>query len=1034
MVNFLSFFIFFYVIMADQAYLPFHSVRDDELITLLTSDYSRSYFSDSFDPCAIIDGKYNNDLDINQSCLRSKYLNVPQSEYIFLDSFPLVKSNCNTKSVLSMNIRSIPANITSFVDLILDNTGATFDVIGLTETRLDSDLIPLYQLPEYNMFNQCRNRYGGGVTLYVSNSYSSTMMNEFSFVEPYLECVSVQCDVNNNTGKKILYMCIYRPPNGNINCFINKMNEILSLVNDIKYYDIYILGDFNLDLMKNNEKNVFEFINLMYSFSLFPLITKPTRVTNDSATLIDHIWITRTEDNIANYIIHSDITDHFPVLSQFNSIKREPAKPVFIKKRLITQTAVEHFITDLSEVNWEDVLTSNCASESYNLFFTRFISFYHKHFPEKNICLKKKDERSPYVTPALKKSIKEKNRLERLASKWPITFKEIYRQYRNKLTSLLRAAKNKYYKDQLQTNQGNAKMHWKSINSILGRNSKVDNNIIELIPVSTDIPNEFNSHFLKTTETFNVDQNNNYLKYLVKNPAFSMYLSPVTQVEINTYLQGLKTNTPGYDEISPLILKQTSSIILAPLTHIINLTLKTGVFPLNLKIAKVIPIHKSGSKTNINNYRPISILPAFSKIFEKAIATRLISYLEKNKLLTDCQHGFRENHSTETAILQFTEGIYKHLENKHYVAGVFIDLSKAFDSLNHHILLHKLEHIGIRGVPLNLFKSYISDRSQSVFCNAASSSSKTLSTGVPQGSILGPLLFLIYIDDIVKASTKFKYTIYADDTNLLIADKNLFNLHSNLTTELGNISKWIKDNKLRLNISKTTYILFKNRSINYHMPAVFLEDEQLQCVSHTKFLGVHIDENLNWNHHINEIQLKLSRISGILYKVRNSLTIEAMLSIYYTLCYPNLIYCISIWGCTWPSFLNKLKVALNKIIRCMFFLGKYDSTSVVYSSHSLLNLNSIHKCFLLIFIFKSLKNCNESSAFRFIESNHRTRANKTNLICPQFRTTLFKNSIFCVGPLLWNSLPDSLKILTNVNSVFQYKRNLKKHLFSLQNE
>ena len=181
-----------------------------------------------------------------------------------------------------------------------------------------------------------------------------------------------------------------------------------------------------------------------------------------------------------------------------------------------------------------------------------------------------------------------------------------------------------------------------------------------------------------------------------------MYLQPVTVTEIENYLQTLKTNAAGYDDISPKILKHVSHPLSIPLTHIINLSLKTGIFPEKLKKAKVIPIHKSGSKTDINNYRPISILPAFSKIYEKVIVSRLIHYLENNNLLSEHQHGFRSNHSTETAVVQFTNTVYNYLENKNHVVGVFIDLSKAFDSLHHVILLDKLRHKGIRGVPLKL--------------------------------------------------------------------------------------------------------------------------------------------------------------------------------------------------------------------------------------------------------------------------------------------------------------------------------------------
>ena len=259
------------------------------------------------------------------------------------------------------------------------------------------------------------------------------------------------------------------------------------------------------------------------------------------------------------------------------------------------------------------------------------------------------------------------------------------------------------------------------------------------------------------------------------------------------------------------MIKHSVSFLLVPLTHIFNLSLKTGIFPEEMKKAKVIPFHKSGDRTNINNYRPISILLSFSKILEKIIARRLVNYLEKYNFLSSSQHGYRCNHSTESALLQFVSNVNKFLDERYYVVGLFLDLSKAFDSLDHKILVHKQSNIGNRGSPLHLSHSYISNRKQAVFCNNVYSSTKIISSGVPQGSVLGPILFLIYINDIVCASTKFKFTIYADDTTLLMADKNLQNLHTNLSNEISRVHQWIKVNRLKLNVNNTNYILFQNR-------------------------------------------------------------------------------------------------------------------------------------------------------------------------------------------------------------------------------
>lgn len=964
------------------------------------------------------DDKYNANLNVNHLYRQFNQVNFPRSQYIQLDELSL--SNNNILTVLTLNIRSIPTNLQSFTDNILCNMNTQSSIIGLTEIRLCPHLASLYQLPGFSMFTSCRNTQGGGTALYVPQSFRPTALKEFSKVDVFIECIGVEATIMN---KKSLFLCIYRSPSANINMFIDALTDMFALAYEKKFHGIFVFGDFNLDLFKFNDIHVQEFCNLMYSYSLSPLTTKPTRVTDTTTTLIDHIWSSQADTNTGNFIINTEISDHYPVISQFSTTVSH--KPIVFYKRIINDFTLNTFKEDLSKVNWNNVTQCSCPEESFNIFLHEFNTLYHKHFVVKKHCLNNKHIISPYITSALKKSITEKNRLARLANKWPITYRETYRRYRNNLTKTLRAAKNDYYKNKLRNKQGDPKAHWQIINNLLGRANNV-HPTITLDPPCDNTANVFNEHFINIGNT-QTDASDNYLRYLNQPPAFSMYMTPTNTNEVMNYLKELKSESPGFDEISPKVLKFTNNILTIPLTHIINLTIKQGIFPQHLKKAKVIPIFKSGNRCDINNYRPISVLPAFSKIFEKVIVARLVKYLEENQILSQYQHGFRANHSTETAILQFVNNIYKSLEDKLYVVGVFIDLSKAFDSINHNILIDKMQHIGIRGVPLQLFRSYLSNRSQSVSCNNVTSQFNSIFRGVPQGSVVGPILFLIYVNDIINASSKFKYTIYADDTNLLLTDKDITSLHSSIHTELKLINQWIKCNKLKLNVSKTNYILFQNRSIKNILPPLQLEGTTLNQVHHAKFLGVRIDENLNWKLHIDDISLRVSKVCGILYKIRHTLTTDALISIYYTLCYPHLTYCVPIWASTWPSFIKKLEVAQRKVIRCISFLGKFDSVSSQFSSMKLLNFHSIHTYFSLLLIYKMLK-FRTNNIFQFVNSSHVTRSNNVNLICPQFRTTLFKNCILYLGPKIFNALPLNLKKIVTVDNFLSYKKQIKEYL------
>lgn len=1005
--------------------LPFSTVDSNNFAELFMHE---PYSDDIYLKCYSEDQQFDKYDCTLKEC--PPLLNVPDSKYVYFNSLNAMSCKNYDLSILNWNIRSIPRNIQIFKDCILDVMNHKPDIIGLTETRLDSNIASLYHIQGYNLFTRSRNTHGGGVATYIAESYQTKANDELSCTEQYLECLATECKKDHRI---LLSVCLYRPPSGNLSHFLNKLSDILTIAQCKCYHSINVFGDFNLDILKQNLSVIKDFINMMTSFSLSPLIRKPTRTTDHSMTLLDQIWVNCPELSIANYIFRTDITDHFPVMSHIGGQLSRREKTSWITKRYFPDNAMLLFTRSLAQVDWTVVMNSNCVNEAYSIFHSTVLNLYNEHFPAKKVLVKKKSKDSPYITTSLRKSIIERHRLERLARKWPSVYLQTYKNYRNNLTAILRAAKNNYYKTQLKACQGNPSMHWKMINTILGKKHSIENSgIIHLESHSSDVPNKFNDHFVRNTSGDDLPSNVNHLQYLPAPPNFSMYLTPTSMDEVEHYLQAIKGNSPGFDGLTPAVLKQVKSLISAPLSHIVNLSFKSGIFPDDLKIAKVIPIHKAGDRHDIKNYRPISILPAFSKVFEKAIAVRLLNYMEQGEFLSDCQHGFRAKHSTETAVLQFTKHAYNLLEQKKHTVGVFIDLSKAFDSLHHKILLDKLKHYGVRGIPLDLLRNYLSNRTQRVVCNDKYSDLKNLQYGVPQGSILGPLLFLVYINDITNASAEFHYTIYADDTNLLMGDSDIGVLHRKLTAELEAVNRWVKANRLKLNIAKTKCIFFQNRSLSKRLPEITLENKIINKVEHTKFLGVHIDKNLNWGYHIEDVCMKISRLCGLLYKIRHYLTSEAMFSIYYTLCYPYLIYCVSVWGCTWPSFLSKVKIAQNKVFRCIFHLCKYDSTVSITSQNKLLNFASIRQYFLILTIYKSLFANNSSKLFKRNIDSRNTRSSTINLVCPRHRTQLFKHSIFCTGPHIWNSLPHKIKANMYNGTINMFKTKLKKHVFDVQ--
>ena len=428
-----------------------------------------------------------------------------------------------------------------------------------------------------------------------------------------------------------------------------------------------------------------------------------------------------------------------------------------------------------------------------------------------------------------------------------------------------------------------------------------------------------------------------------QNITHSIFLYPTDDGEVSSIIRLLKPKTSsGHDGISSKLIKQTYVPILQPLVKIINLSLETGIVPAKMKRAKVIPIFKSGDKEQIKNYRPVSLLPVFSKVLEKVVYSRLYKFITQRALLTLCQYGFREDLSTEMAILELQDRIASSVGSKQCCAGIFLDLSKAFDTLDHQILLMKLHSYGIRGIALDWFRDYLSDRSQYVEINGTPSTLQHITCGVPQGSILGPLLFLLYINDLPVISKIGSNILFADDTNILYTAQNYHILQQKINADLKDLSIWFRVNKLSVNETKTKCVVFYSK---HNKPPdnwqIILNNNFLETVDRIKFLGVILHENLSWQPHLQNVCNKISKTTAILAKTKHLLPNETLRTIYNSLFLPHITYAIVAWGNAPASHMDRIIKLQKKAIRHIT-KSKYNShTEPLFKSRYMLKISDL---------------------------------------------------------------------------------------------
>lgn len=916
---------------------------------------------------------------------------IVEKETEYDDFITFNNGNIGKNLIFYVNVRSLNANFNK-LELTIASLKIKPIIIVCVETW---NLVKYEQfsIKEYKIYyNQSKINKSDGVVIYVRDNIESA---------PKIECIDRLNLMNiniktNNYYNNIEISALYRSHDIPKNEFLISLKKYLDNKKNIKNH--LVIGDFNIDLLEHNtvsQEYLSNFLEDGY-MPCFQGVTRPAEC-NQEGTCIDNFFFKTNTIAYKAIKITQTFTDHYPLFVNIDTTlmnKESNYNPNRINYKKLKNVA--------NKINWNNFLLED-PNVSIDLIIENIQNCICKSKESKKTNKNgKKLPRKNWITKGI---IISCNKKEHLYNLWKLDkkneqLKKDYKTYIKILDKVIKDAKVKHEKKLVEANCNNPKNLWKIINNKIGKRKKENNKIEHIIDDNnTKITNA--EHIAEAMNGYFSEIGDILSKKIQKfsdekinlppmNPK-TIFLKPTSTDEIKTIINNLKNKSGGVDNIHATTLKVLSENIAEPLMHVFNKCIEFSFWPDSLKSAEIVPIYKANEKNKTHNYRPISLISNIAKILEKIIHSRLYNFIINNKIISENQYGFLKNMGTRDAFSNITNIVYNNLDKGIPIIVAFLDLAKAFDTVNHRLLLDKLYQYGIRGSAHRLLNSYLNNRKQRVKVNHTISSYREVKVGVPQGTILGPLLFIIYVNDILESLSKNTIMSYADDTAVISAAKTWEETIKNMNLYLEKISRLLALNKLSLNIDKTVFITFGNYCDSVpDRVEIKINNKCLKRVNSYKYLGVIFDYRLSWAEHINHVIGKTKYLTIIFYKLKQIMTTKTLMLIYYAFFHSVVSYGIIAWGGAYMNNLNVVNNLQKKLIKMI-------SKNTLFTTNLPLNLEQLFSLESLIYHYNSLKTI-------YLQSESITR-NKSIPLPKMIKRVSNKNN-YILAIKLYNRLPN----------------------------